>query len=66
MEKHELINTNFNYYLKIIDAIIIGGCDINEINNYYSIREFQDIPFPKIKKLFSIPFNIDFDKFDVK
>ncbi len=66
MEKNELINTNLNYYLKIIDAIIIGGCDKDEINNYYTKKVFQNIPFPKIKKLFSIPFNIDFDKFDVK
>ena len=66
MEKHELINTNFNYYLKMIDTIIIGGCDIDEINNYYNKIEFQEIPFPNIKTLFSIPFNFNFDKFDVK
>jgi len=69
MDKRELINLNCEYYSKLIEKIIIGGCDEKQIKNYYINKkneEQRNNIFPKLKKLFSIPFNAEFDKFDVK
>ena len=35
MDKRELINLNCEYYSKLIEKIIIGGCDEKEIKTYY-------------------------------
>ena len=69
MDKRELLNLNNEYYSKLIEKIIIGGCDEKEIKDYYIKKnndELKENKFPKIKKLFSIPFNAEFDDFDVK
>ena len=69
MDKRELLNLNNEYYSKLIEKIIIGGCDEKEIKTYYINKkneEERNNIFPKLKKLFSIPFNAEFDNFDVK
>ena len=35
MDKRELLNLNNEYYSKLIEKIIIGGCNEKEINDYY-------------------------------
>ena len=60
-----LINLEFDYYSSIISQIIIGGWDENDINKYYNKNNTSENEIPKMKVLFSIPFNSDFSNFDV-
>ena len=69
MDKRELINLNCEYYSKLIEKTNTGGFDEKEIKTYYINKkneEERNNIFPKLKKLFSIPFNAEFDNFDVK
>jgi hypothetical protein len=65
MDEKPLINLEIDYYSSIISQIIIGGWDENDINKYYNINNTSEIEIPKMKVLFSIPFNSDFSNFDV-
>ena len=65
IDEKPLINLEFDYYSSIISQIIIGGWDENDINKYYNINNTSEIEIPKMKVLFSIPFNSDFSNFDV-
>ena len=59
-----LINLDIDYYNKVISNIFICGWDENDIIEYNKSDE-NAVNNIKMKVLFSIPFNSNFNYFDV-
>lgn len=61
MDESNLINLDVDYYKKLISCIFIGGWEENDIKEYEK-KEKKNI---KMKVMISIPFNFEFNNFDV-